>query len=75
MCEIRLPIISIVPVLNRVEMLILGDKNVSGKVLIKLIRTGEERLANMALFEPLILPAGRITFGTLTALAPRCRCR
>ena len=40
--------ISIVPVLNRVEMFILGDKNVDGKVLIKLVRTGEERLANMA---------------------------
>ena len=41
-------VISIVPVLNRVEMLILGNKNVSGKVLIKLVRTREERLANMA---------------------------
>jgi hypothetical protein len=29
-------------------MLIFSDKNVGGEVLIKLVRTGEERLANIA---------------------------
>ena len=73
MCKVGLAVISIVPVLNRVKVLIVSNIDIRSKILIKLVRSRSDRLRIRVRFEPLMLPARRIAFWAATALVMSCR--
>jgi hypothetical protein len=72
LCEIRLAVISIVPVPNSVEVVFLADEDVGSKVFIKFIGPGEAGLTNVTQFEPFMLPTRRVALRASTAVMMRC---
>ena len=68
MCEIRLAVISIVPVPNNVEVVFLADEDVGSKVF---IGPREAGLTNVTQFEPFMLLTRRVALRASTMVMMR----